>query len=48
MKATPKRIVGHTELQEHLPAELTVKHTAIKLTTRQLQQKDQLSQLFFS
>jgi hypothetical protein len=46
MKATPKRIVEHTALQEHLPAELAVKHTAIKLTTRQLQQKDQLSQLF--
>jgi hypothetical protein len=38
MKATLKRIVDHTALQEHLPAELTVKHTetqrvAMKLGT---------------
>jgi hypothetical protein len=36
MKATLKRVVEHTALQEHLPAELTVKHTQTQRVAKQL------------
>jgi hypothetical protein len=58
MKAALKRIVEHTALQEHFPAELTLKHTKTQRVAMQLGTNfkanhkaitaDQLSQLFFS